>query len=120
MGHRGRQRALSRDARDERHARIGYRHDPDRELPALRAMVHSCRHHAPRTAQQHRQLEQVRARDWFYEFELPDGSLRYEFVDLNNAGYPVAMQLRMFIEMHGAKYARPVKQKEGSDEDGDP
>ncbi len=52
-----------------------------------------------------------------YEFELPDGTLRYEFIDLNNDGYPVAMQLRMFMEMHGAKIARPAKDKEGPRED---
>lgn len=43
-----------------------------------------------------------------YEFVLPDGSKRYEFVD-PESGYSVMAQIRMFSEMHGAVKARPVR-----------
>lgn len=43
-----------------------------------------------------------------YAFTLPDGSIRYEFVD-PDSGYSVLAQIRMFSEMHGAVKARPVK-----------
>jgi hypothetical protein len=42
-----------------------------------------------------------------YEFTLPDGSKRYEFVD-PGSGYSVMTQIRMFKEMHGAIAAKPV------------
>ena len=44
-----------------------------------------------------------------YEFTLPDGSKRYEFVD-PDAGYSVMQQVSMFMKMHGATSARPVNQ----------
>lgn len=43
-----------------------------------------------------------------YEFTLPDGSKRYEFVD-PDSGYSVMTQIRMFSQMHGAVKAVPVK-----------
>lgn len=42
-----------------------------------------------------------------YEFTLPDGSKRYEFID-PESGYSVMAQIRMFEEMHGAIAAKPV------------
>ena len=42
-----------------------------------------------------------------YEFTLPDGSKRYEFVD-PEAGYSVIRQIEMFKKMHGAIAAKPV------------
>jgi hypothetical protein len=43
-----------------------------------------------------------------YEFTLPDGSKRYEFVD-PDAGYSVMTQVGLFMAMHGAVKAMPVK-----------
>jgi hypothetical protein len=43
-----------------------------------------------------------------YEFTLPDGSKRHEFVD-PDCGIPVLKQIEMFKKMHGAVSARPVK-----------
>lgn len=43
-----------------------------------------------------------------YEFTLPDGSKRYEFVD-PESGYSVMAQIRMFSDMHGAIRAAPVQ-----------
>lgn len=37
-----------------------------------------------------------------YAFILPDGSLRYEMIDLNA---PLQEQIDMFMEMHGARDA---------------
>jgi hypothetical protein len=42
-----------------------------------------------------------------YEFTLPDGSKRYEFVD-PGAGYTAIRQIEMFKKMHGAIAAKPV------------
>jgi hypothetical protein len=42
-----------------------------------------------------------------YEFTLPDGSKRYEFLD-PEGGYSVMTQIKMFQEMHGAIAAKPV------------
>jgi hypothetical protein len=42
-----------------------------------------------------------------YEFTLPNGSKRYEFVD-PDAGYSVIRQIEMFNKMHGAIAAKPV------------
>ena len=42
-----------------------------------------------------------------YEFTLPDGSKRYEFVD-PESGYSVMAQIRMFREMHSAIAAKPM------------
>lgn len=43
-----------------------------------------------------------------YEFVLPDGSKRYEFVD-PDAGDSVLRQIELFRRMHGAVSAAPVK-----------
>ena len=43
-----------------------------------------------------------------YEFTLPDGSKRYEFVD-PDCGTPVLKQIEMFKKMHGAVSAHPVQ-----------
>lgn len=43
-----------------------------------------------------------------YEFTLPDGSKRYEFVD-PDCGIPVLKQIETLKQMHGAVSARPVK-----------
>ena len=43
-----------------------------------------------------------------YEFTLPDGSKRYEFVD-PECGTSVLKQIEMFKKMHGAVSARPVQ-----------
>ena len=45
-----------------------------------------------------------------YEFKLPDGSTRYEMVD-PDAGYTVMQQVAMFMKMHGAISAKPVKEE---------
>lgn len=45
-----------------------------------------------------------------YEFTLPDGSKRYEFVD-PDCGYSVMAQIRMFSDMHGAIRAAPVENR---------
>ena len=42
-----------------------------------------------------------------YEFTLPDGSNRYEFVD-PDCGIPILKQIEMLKKMHGAVSARPV------------
>jgi hypothetical protein len=42
-----------------------------------------------------------------YEFTLPSGEKRYEFVD-PNAGDSVMQQVSMFMKMHGAVRAQPV------------
>lgn len=43
-----------------------------------------------------------------YRFTLPDGSERFEFVDPD--GYdPVQKQITMFMQMHGAVKAEPVR-----------
>ena len=42
-----------------------------------------------------------------YEFTLPDGSKRYEFVD-PDAGYSVILQIETFKKMHGAIAVKPV------------
>ena len=42
-----------------------------------------------------------------YEFTLPDGSKRYEFVD-PDAGYTVIRQIEMFKRMHGAIAVKAV------------
>jgi hypothetical protein len=52
----------------------------------------------------------VKMRTVEYEFTLPDGSKRYEFVD-PESGYNVMAQIRMFSEIHGAVEARPVRDK---------
>lgn len=43
-----------------------------------------------------------------YEFTRPDGTKCYEFVD-PDAGYSVMQQIAMFMKMHGATSAKPVK-----------
>lgn len=46
-----------------------------------------------------------------YEFILPNGDKRYEFVDPD--GYlSVLMQVEMFSRMHGAIIARPLREDE--------
>jgi hypothetical protein len=45
-----------------------------------------------------------------YEFTLRDGSKRYEFVD-PDGGYSVMTQVGLFMAMHGAVKAMPVKDK---------
>lgn len=43
-----------------------------------------------------------------YEFTLPDGSKRYEFV-LKGGSQSVAAQVSTFMKMHGATRAQPVE-----------
>jgi len=43
-----------------------------------------------------------------YEFTLPDGSKRYEFVDLDN-DMSVMQQISLGMKLHGAIAARPVQ-----------
>lgn len=43
-----------------------------------------------------------------YEFTLPDGSKRYEFID-PDCGIPILKQIGTFRKMHGAVTVRPVK-----------
>ena len=45
-----------------------------------------------------------------YEFTLPDGSKRYEFID-PDCGYSVMAQIRMFSVLHGAVKAKPVENR---------
>ena len=44
-----------------------------------------------------------------YEFTLPDGSKRYEFVDPDN-DMSVMQQINLGLKLHGAIAARPVQQ----------
>lgn len=39
-----------------------------------------------------------------YEFTLPNGATRYEMIERSEA----AVQVQMFMKMHGAVRARPV------------
>jgi hypothetical protein len=41
-----------------------------------------------------------------YEFTLPDGSQKYDFVD-PDSGCSVMAQIRMSMDMHGAVAAKP-------------
>lgn len=50
----------------------------------------------------------ARARDTEYEFTLPDGSKRFEIIDLES-DCSVMKQIEMFKKMHCAKSARPVR-----------
>jgi hypothetical protein len=43
-----------------------------------------------------------------YEFILPDGSKRYEFVDPDN-DMSVMQQINLCVRMHGAVSAHPVQ-----------
>lgn len=43
-----------------------------------------------------------------YEFVLPDGSKRYEFIDPDN-DMSVMHQINLAMKMHGAVKARPVQ-----------
>lgn len=43
-----------------------------------------------------------------YEFVLPDGSKRYDFVDLDN-DMSVMQQINLGMKLHGAVAARPVQ-----------
>ena len=43
-----------------------------------------------------------------YEFVLPDGSKRYEFVDPDN-DMSVMQQINLGLKLHGAVAARPVQ-----------
>jgi hypothetical protein len=43
-----------------------------------------------------------------YEFTLPDGSKRYEFVDPDN-DMSVMQQIRLGMKLHGAVSAHPVE-----------
>ncbi|MDP3074740.1 hypothetical protein [Bradyrhizobium sp.] len=56
------------------------------------------------------EVVEAEVREIEYEFTLPDGTKRYEFVD-PDAGYSVMTQVGMFMAMHGAIIALPVKDK---------
>jgi hypothetical protein len=43
-----------------------------------------------------------------YEFTLPDGSKRYEFVDLDN-DMSLMQQISLALKLHGAVSAHPVQ-----------
>jgi len=43
-----------------------------------------------------------------YEFILPDGSKRYEFIDLDNE-MSVMQQINSFLKLHGAVKAHAVQ-----------
>jgi hypothetical protein len=43
-----------------------------------------------------------------YEFTLPDGTKRYEFIDPDN-DMSVMHQINLFMKLHGAVKARPVR-----------
>ena len=43
-----------------------------------------------------------------YEFILPDGSKRYEFIDLDS-DMSIMQQINSFLKLHGAVKAHPVQ-----------